>query len=56
MKTEFETQWEREFDRAFEAPRPNPASCLGGCVLSLAFVALIMFFTFWLLLELAERI
>ena len=56
MKTHFETQWEREFDRAFEEPRPNAASCLSGCFLGLGFIALIMFFTFWLLLELAERL
>jgi len=56
MKAKFETQWEREFESAMRQQKPSAASCMGGCLSIVFIVGLILFFGFWLLIELTERL
>ena len=56
MKSDFETQWEREFERSMSQKPPNPASCATSCFFAVLMLWMLGFFTFWILIELAERL
>ena len=56
MKSDFETQWEREFERSMQQKPPAAFGCFGGCAIAAIILWLACFFSFWLMIELAERL
>lgn len=56
MKTEFETEWERDFDSAMKVDEARAKGCFLGCASVFVIIGLSMWAAYWLFVRLAESI